>query len=352
MLFVLAACLSGITILRSISPHDEGLMLQAGSRMLSGQWPYRDFWINYPPGQPLVLAGLQELFGPSLLAWRVLRTLTDAGVALLAYRLARRRAPESYALLAWVAVAGAMAFPTGPGPNPIAILLALGAIAVVRSRPLLAAVLAGLACLFRLEIGAAAIIGVALGAPTGLRARTLAVACLAGFAVLAPFFAIAPGAMLHDTVGFYGIQDLQRLPFPLAFDGPLRPSKLIEFYAPLILVAGTALWALTVAVRYRARETVHASAALLGGITARARVRAFDAAPFALAPLALVGLAYLLGRTDVFHLVPLAAVLPVMLATAAAASPNRLMGLALLGVLGLIALHGLDRRAGQLLHPD
>ena len=39
-----------------------------------------------------------------------------------------------------------------------------------------------------------------------------------------------------------------------------------------------------------------------------------------LAPLGVVGLGYLLGRTDEFHLVPLAAALPVMLATAAAAA--------------------------------
>src|SRR5258708_3304174 len=110
-----AAGLSGVTILRGISPHDEGLMLQAGARIASGGWPYRDFWMNYPPGQPLVLAALHGLFGPSLLAWRVLRTATDATVALLAYRLVRRRAPEMYALGAWLAVAAAMAFPTGPG---------------------------------------------------------------------------------------------------------------------------------------------------------------------------------------------------------------------------------------------
>src|SRR6516165_4880920 len=69
VLLVLAAALSGFTILRGIAPHDEGLMLQAGSRIASGQWPYRDFWMNYPPGQPLVLALLHEVFGASLLAW-------------------------------------------------------------------------------------------------------------------------------------------------------------------------------------------------------------------------------------------------------------------------------------------
>ena len=210
LLFVLAAALSGFTILRGISPHDEGLMLQAGSRIAAGQWPYRDFWTNYMPGQPLLLALLHQIFGPSLLAWRVVRTLTDATVTLLAYRLARRRAPESYALAAWLAVTGAMAFPTGPGPNPPALALAFGALLAAKRRPALGAVLAGVACLFRLEIGVAAIIGVALEAPIGA-ARATAIGAGCGLVVLAPFFAVAPGAMWHDTLGFYGIQDLQRL---------------------------------------------------------------------------------------------------------------------------------------------
>jgi hypothetical protein len=328
LLFALAAALSGFTILRGISPHDEGLMLQAGSRIASGQWPYRDFWSNYPPGQPLLLAGLQDVFGPSLLAWRVLRTVIDATVALLAYLLARRRAPEPYALLAWLAVAGAMAFPTGPGPNPPAVMLALAALLAAPGRPRAAGALAGLTCLFRFELGLAAIAGVLLATPREKRMRAGLAAGLAALAPLVPFFAAAPGTMLHDTFGFYGIQDLQRLPFPLDFSGPLRPSKLIEFYIPLILVAGAALWALAIVLRRRS----------------------LGLADVALAPLALVSLAYLLGRTDAFHLVPLAAVLPVMLATAspAVSAPMRV---ALVSALALIALHGLDRRAGQLLHP-
>jgi hypothetical protein len=352
LLFVLAAALSGFTILREISPHDEGLMLQAGSRIAHGQWPYRDFWTNYMPGQPLMLAVLQKTFGPSLLAWRVVRTLTDATVALLAYRLARRRAPESYALAAWLAVAGAMAFPTGPGPNPPALALAFGALLAARGRPWLGGVLAGIACLFRLEIGVAAIIGVALEAPIGARARAAAIGAACGAVLLAPFALAGPGAMWHDTLGFYSIQGLQRLPFPLSFHGPIRPSKLIEFYIPLILVIGLALWALAAALRMGPRPPVYARAALGGGITATMhRPARIDPGSLSLVPLALVGLAYLIGRTDVFHLIPLAAVLPVMLAQAAAAARVAALRIALLCALGLVVLHGLDRRAGQLLHP-
>ena len=118
VLFILAAALAAFTIVQGIAPHDEGLMLQAGARIASGQWPYRDFWSNYPPGQPLVLAVLQEIFGASLLAWRVVAVAVDAGVALLAYRLAQRRAPEIYALGAWLAVASVMAFPIAARAQP------------------------------------------------------------------------------------------------------------------------------------------------------------------------------------------------------------------------------------------
>jgi hypothetical protein len=332
-LLALGAALAAFTILQGIAPHDEGLMLQAGARIAHGQWPYRDFWSNYPPGQPLVLAGLQKLFGSSLLAWRVLVIAVDAVVALLAYRLTRRRAPELYALGAWLAVAGALAYPSLPGPNPPALALALGALLAARRRPGLAGVLAGLTCLFRFEIGVATIVGVALEAPPGRRARAVASAIAWALVALAPFFVVDPGAMFHDTIGFYAIQGLQRVPFPLAFHGPARPSKLIEFYIPLILVVGLALWAVAAAVAL-----------------ARRQPSARDLGSWSLAPLGVVGLGYLLGRTDEFHLVPLSVVLAMMLAWAAAAAPPALRA-ALAVALALIAVHGVERRAGQALHP-
>ena len=212
--------------------------------------------------------------------------------------------------------------------------------------------LAGIACLFRLEIGIAAIIGVTMEAPIGARARAAAIGTGCAVVVLAPFILASPGAMWHDTLGFYGIQGLQRLPFPLGFHGPLRPSKLIEFYIPLILVIGLAMWAIATAMRAGPRPPVYARAALGGGITATMhRPARIDPASLSLVPLALVGLAYLIGRTDVFHLIPLAAVLPILLTQAAAAARIAAVRIALLCALGLIVLHGLDRRAGQLLHP-
>ena len=328
LLFVLGVALSAFTILQGIAPHDEGLMLQAGSRIASGQWIYRDFWLNYPPGQPLVVAGLHELFGASLLTWRVVRSLTDGGVALLAYLIVRRRGAGLWpGLLVWLAVAGAMAWPTGPGPNPPALLLCFAALlAALGQRPGLAGALAGVAFAFRFELGLAAVAAVLIVSPSR---RALVAAAAGALLPLVPFLIASPGALWHDTLGFYGIQGVQRLPFPLGSPGSAKPNKLLEYYLPAILVAGV--------VVYGARLLV---------------VR--DRFALALAPLVLVSLAYLLGRTDEFHLVPLSAVLPVALGAGwvLGTRGGRLLAGATALVVALIALHGLDRRAESLIHPE
>ncbi|UGS37424.1 hypothetical protein [Capillimicrobium parvum] len=324
LLLIAGAVLSGFTILREIGPHDEGLMLQAAGRLADGQWPYRDFWWNYGPGQPLLLAAPEKLFGTSLLWWRILRVAIDTVVALLAYRLVRRAGtPEWLALLSWLAVAGAMAWPTGPGPNPTALLLVGVALLLARRQPLLAGALCGVAVAFRPEIGAAGAVSVAL---LGGGLPALGAAAGMALAALLPFFVVAPGDMLDDTVGFLGVQHLQRLPLPTHYRGGVDPNKLLEFYLPLILLAGSALWAVWAAVR-RPRWALSA------------------------VPLLAVGVLYLAGRPDEFHLVPLSVALSVALAVAAAGERSVAWRTALIVGLGLVALHGLERRAGQLLHP-
>jgi hypothetical protein len=325
-LAALSALLSASTIWFGLAPHDEGLILQAAHRIASGELPYRDFWWNYAPGQPVLLAGLDVVFGRSLLVWRALRVLVDVAVTVLAFRLAQREAEGRRwpPLLAGVAVAGAMAFPTGPGPNPTALALAFGALVAAPRHPRAAGVLAGVAAIVRWEVGAAAALGVLISTRS---ARPVLVAVGVAVAGWLPFLVAAPGDLLDQTVGFFAIQDLQRLPFPFGpGDAGTDPNKLLERYAPLILVAGLALYAVHAIARRRLSPLV---------------------------PLALVGLAYLLGRTDEFHLVPLAAVLPVLLAGAVAWEPLRLARVAFAVVLALIALHGVERKAGELRHvPD
>jgi hypothetical protein len=323
-LFAAALALSGFTILRGYQPHDEGLMLAWARRIADGQWPYRDFWANYTPGQPLVLALLAKLFGPSLLSWRIVRIAIDATVALLAFVYVRRRAGTAWALAAWVAAAGAMAWPSGPGPNPPALALALGALIAAPRAPIAGGALAGLAFFFRPEIGVAAVIGAAVEAGRAGTARVAAAAAAVAVVALAPFAIVAGGEMFDQVVGFAPLQHLQRLPFPLHYRGPFDLNKLLEFYLPAILVAATALWAVWAVARRQGA---------------------------ALAALVAVGLAYLLARTDEFHLVPLSVVLAVALAIAVAREADRAPRIALAIALALIAAHGLERRAGQALHP-
>jgi hypothetical protein len=324
LLVVAAAALSGFTILRAYGPHDEGLMLAWADRIVHGQWPYRDFWCNYGPGQPILLAGLQKLFGPSFLAWRVLRVAIDAFTALAAYRLVRRDAGEAWALAAWLAVAGAMAFPTGPGPTAPALLLAFAALLAGRRAPGRGGALAGLAFVFRPEIGVAAALGVVLERRS---ARPLAPAALVAVLCLAPFAVVAPGDMAGQILRFASVQGLQRLPLvpSLAVGGDA--NKLLELLFPLLLVLATAVWIAWAAWR---RPEIPA---------------------LALAPLIAVGVAYLLGRTDEFHVLPLSAVLAVALALGAAREPVTAAKSALAIALAVIAVHGLDRRAGELRHP-
>ncbi len=322
-LWLVAAALSAFTILREIGPHDEGLMLEGAWRIAHGQWPYRDFWSNYPPGQFVVLAGLQKLFGASLLAWRLLAVALDATVALLAYLLVVRETRHRWALLSWLAVAGAMAWPSSPGPNPSALAFGLGAMLAVPRRPLVAGALAGVAVWFRIEIGVACALGAALlcwPAPDRRAALTRLGSAFAITAVVLwlSFLVAGGGDAWHDIVGFFGKQDLQRL--PLWVDPhTLKPDKLLESAFAIILLGLGVAWLVYVGVR---RPATVKLAAL---------------------PLAVVGAGYLLGRADAFHLVPLSVALAIGLAV-----PGRT--LLLIGV-ALIALHGLDRRSGQLLHP-
>jgi hypothetical protein len=332
VLLLLGAALAAFTIRRGIGPHDEGLMLQAAGRIADGQWPYRDFWSNYLPGQALVLAGLVKVLGPSLLAWRILRVAVAAVTALLVPRLVRRSgAGEGWALTAWAAAAGAMAFAQGPGPTAPALALALGAL--LARRPAAGGALAGVTFLFRPEAGVAAVIGVAVraqGAGHGGGGVARAVGAAAGVAVLllAPFAVVAPRELADQVFGFVALQDLQHLPFPLGVPSS-DPNKVLEALFPAVLVAGCAVAAITAVAL---REGAGRSAAA------------------ALAPLVLTGLGYLLSRTDEFHQLALAVPLAALLGILGARAP-RPLAVGCGAALGLLVVHGLERRAGDALHP-
>ena len=327
LLFAGAALLSAITVLDGVQPNDEGLMLQAAARIADGQVPYSDFWWYYPPGQPYLLGGLWEAFGPSLVAWRVVRVLADAAVAVLAYELARRRLDRTATVLplaVWLAAACAMAFPTGPHPFPIALALALGALLAVERRPLLAGVLLGACAAWRLEFAAYAGLGIVVAhalssEPREQRLRRFvrltAAAVGAALVLYLPVVLAAGLGRSWEMLVEYPVLDFgdyQSLPFPLDYEGPLNTTgvggflsdsaeNLVHFYLPLALVIGLAGGLLALALRFTRADPWPAATAVFA-----------------------IGMGhYLLVRADIFHTAPLAVMVAILAAWALGARSEK-----------------------------
>jgi hypothetical protein len=335
LLFAGGVLISAFTIRQGIDPFDEGLVLQAARRVSEGQAPYGDFLWSYGPAQPYLLAGLFKLFGTSLLQWRILRVLVDAGVALVVYVLLRRFAPRRVALLGWVAAACAMAQPRSANPFPFALLLALLAIAVMPRRVVVAGALTAAAAAFRLDF---ALYGAAAAAVAcGWRPRELAkyagVTLGLTLAAYLPFLIDIGPSRLYDALVGTSLHDRDywTLSFPLSYDGRFRlwgPGALahdlkdvIDFYQPLLLAIGLAL---SVFMR--------------------------RAAP-ALIVFGLGALSYLLSRTDEFHTQPLFVALAVLLPALAVTTKRRAVAVAAACVFGLMLVHGVANRLSALFGP-
>ena len=354
LLFAGAALISGITILQGIQVNDEGLMLQAAARIAGGQVPYRDFWWFYPPGQPYLLGFLWQVFGPSLLTWRILRVLCDAAVATLAWALARRGgAPQPLAIGTWLASALAMAYPTGPHPFPLTLALCLGSLLLMDRRPVLAGGLAGVAALWRIEFAAYLGLGVLLAhaiRPVPRREQAEAAALFAGTALAVavvlylPVVAAAGIGDSFDLLIRYPVQDFthyQSLPFPVSYDGVLNTSSiggffgdsaesLLLFYLPLVLMIGLAGAVGALALRFTRERWWQVAAGVFA-----------------------IGMAhYLVTRPDVFHTAPLAVMVAVLGSWAVAERAEPARGGAARAVavvaagfaIGYAVVEGLDRR--------
>ena len=160
-LWVAAAVVSGFTLRRYLGPLDEGILMQAATRMADGQWPWRDFGWSYGPGQPLVVMVLGQLFEPSLLWWRLLRVAADATCAVLVFALVRPYRPR-WAFAAWAAAAVTAAQPTSANPTGPALAFSLAAVLLAsRGRPGWAGTLAALAAFWRPDVGAVAALAAA-----------------------------------------------------------------------------------------------------------------------------------------------------------------------------------------------
>ena len=350
-LFVAGAAISAFTVLRDVDPFDEGLMLQAARRIADGQLPYRDFLWSYGPAQPYLLGGLFKAFGVSLLHWRILRVLADAGVALVVYVIAKREAGPRLALAGWLAAACIMAQPRSANPFPLALLAGLGAVAVATAGPparrtvAAAAALTALAAAFRLDFGiyAGAAVTVAFAAARLWRPALAYMAATIGLTLVVylPFLVVIGPADLYDALVGTSLRerDYWTLPFPLDYDGGLSGLRdvkdVVDFYVPVALVVGLA-------------------AAAIAAVARLVRERSLPSRWAALLVLGAGFLTYLLSRPDEFHATPLlvllAALLPIVVARlleAGSAVPAAATGV----VLAFLLLHGTWNRASALLRP-
>jgi hypothetical protein len=301
-LFGVGCAVAAIRLRSFVLLHDEGLVLQAAARIAHGDWPYRDFWWNYGPGQPLLLAVLEPLTGgPSLLFWRLLWVVEVATAALLVFWLVRRAAALPWAIVAWAAALFVLVAARLPHPHVAVTVLALGGLLLARTRPAVAGLLAGIAVFFRPELGVFVVAAVGLAAGSSGGRRALTAASVSSVVLLLPFVVVGGlGRFLGQTIGFdLSDQHLQRLPLVASPPAGADLIDQLHYQLPLLVVCATAA-AIALVLFSASRK----------GATADA---------LALALLGAGGLVYLLGRADLFHLVPLAAVAPALLALAATA---------------------------------
>jgi hypothetical protein len=105
LLLALLAQLPGLLL--PPETYDEGLTLLGADRIAHGEVPYRDFWNTHSPGQITVVALLFRLFGPSIMVARAFDITVRAILIVLLFLLARRGCPTPIALL--VGLAGVLA---------------------------------------------------------------------------------------------------------------------------------------------------------------------------------------------------------------------------------------------------
>lgn len=367
LLYAAAVAVSSFTVLRGIDPFDEGFVLAAAARVADGQMPYADFMWPYGPGHPYLLAGASEVFGNSLLWWRLVRIACDAGVALLVFVLARRHVPLAPALAAWLCSSCAMAQPVSANPFPVALLLGLAGFALAtapesgRRAVLWAGLLVGIAAAWRLDFGlyagGAVTLATVLAPGSEIRDRAgrlnvfAGAASLTGLALYAPFIVAAgPGDTYEALIGASSRErSYWTLPFPLSYDGSLRgwpPGALAEdlkdalgFYVPLIVTAGFAV-------------------AALGCLTVlRGGARSIAWQLVGLLVLGAGSLLYLLSRTDEFHANPGIVVLAVVLPAAAwslweLGNPARTLAVGTAWLFALLLVYGVANRTSALLQPQ
>lgn len=241
---LIGAVAAAPNLLAPIRAYDGGLAGSAGTFILHGAVPYRDFWWLYGPAAPVVAAIATALFGPSLLLLRVLGLGIVAMLTGFVYRALRYRLPHGPAAMMSIGATSASTVFVGLEISSwsLALVLALaGLIArgdgVDRRHSAHAGVLVGMAFLARLDVGAYALLA---GLIAGDRRRFLA-----GFAATSVPLASVIGLttplsdLIEQLVWFplVGTRQFRALPPPPISDGVDLLAFLALAVVPKLAVA-------------------------------------------------------------------------------------------------------------------
>ena len=143
---------------------DEGYFLDLASRVQQGQLPYRDFDTYYTPGVFYLDVLVFTLFGVGVVPVRAVMIVVRIASGLLLYGLARRIMPWYFALVPPILLLAAD-LTAGPHPAWVAMLSALLMVELIargRANPrwlTAAGAAAGLAFMFKQNVGAFAVLG-------------------------------------------------------------------------------------------------------------------------------------------------------------------------------------------------
>lgn len=231
-----------------LSVYDGGIAASAGTFILHGRLPYRDFWLLYGPLAGYLSAALTAIFGPDVTVLRLGGLVVVACTALLGYGLIRDRAPGVPGTL--LAVVGAAITVRWTGLDQwswaLALAFVLGSILVARGntrhRLVVSGFILGLAVLTRQDLGAYGLIAVVVSSRS---LRPLAGAALLLIPAGVLLLLAVPIPALFEQLVWYplvGPREFRGLPGP-GLGSILDPGAAVGWllYWPPLVVIGLAL---------------------------------------------------------------------------------------------------------------
>jgi hypothetical protein len=317
--------------------YDDGISPSAGTFVLHGLLPYRDFWFLYGPLVGYVMAIPNLLFGTSLDINRALGVMLLGLQGAAGFVLLRRIAPSG--LAATFAVGSVVVPLRGVAVDPTAWMLAMlpatAALAIATRRDerptaaVLTGVLLGISFLMRLDLGAYATAACLLVA---MRRRHLVVTWLCVVVpVVAALAATVPWPSLYEQVIWY----------------PIVGPRIYRPFTPTPLDPGLGFQAFLDALLLAVLPRIGLGLAVIRTVIDRDRSRLLLAS----ITFALFCQLQTLGRGDTYHFAQAAT--PALLAIGAAVASlrgaslvQRGSGAALAAVIGLVSGLGLYWFAG------